>query len=218
MAIIPHLAHHRATSVGTVLPCLGRVVPGPGAPYVGCGAVLLRQLALNVRQGILSAVTGRDLRLAQPRPGRKALVVLDRGLEEVDDLLVLTILRSIARDIKGREAGRMLGELVGPEVGVGRTLVDPIRIHPAEEVVLAEWGEEGVDTWALIGWYGGAVGKTSRGVGAGSWVVLAGQVAVLGVAAIAEVRPQAVQRPGICGEKLALRFEAGVGGPKLRGQ
>jgi hypothetical protein len=32
---------------------------------------------------------------------------------------------------------------------------------------------------------------------------LAGQVAVLGEAAVAEVGPQAVQCPGVCGEKLA---------------
>ena len=49
-------------------------------------------------------------------------------------------------------------------------------------------------------------------------VVLAGQIAILGVAAVAEVRPEAVESPAVFWEELALGLEAGVCAPELCGK
>lgn len=79
-------------------------------------------------------------------PRRVFLVGTDDRVEEVDDILMFLVFRAIAGDIKGRRASSVLRELqmvvrtvrmlhhertclVGPEVRVGRTLVNPILVH-----------------------------------------------------------------------------------------
>jgi hypothetical protein len=46
--------------------------------------------------------------LEQPVEGRELLVVTDSGLEVVYDILVLDILRTVAREVEGREASAVL--------------------------------------------------------------------------------------------------------------
>ena len=53
----------------------------------------------------------------------------DRGLEEVDDLLVLLVCGTVASYVERRRAGRVLGELVAPEIAVRGTLVNPVLVH-----------------------------------------------------------------------------------------
>jgi hypothetical protein len=191
--VVPHLADDCAATVCAVLrhALLGGVVSGARASHVWHRTRLLGQLALDVAQGVGGAVAGRDLGFLQPAPGREALVVLDCGLEELDDLLVFDVVGSVAGDVKGRVAGRVLGKLVGPEVGVGSSLVDPVSVHPLDEIVGAKIFEESADIGALVGRDDGTVGQTGGGVGRGSGIVLTAQIAVLGVGAIAKVGPEA---------------------------
>ena len=65
---------------------------------------------------------------------------------------MLAVLRAVARDVEGREAGGVLGELVAPETGVVLLPRDPVGVHVLQEVVAAKWLEEGADVGAVVGW------------------------------------------------------------------
>jgi hypothetical protein len=67
---------------------------------------------LKVGEGVGSTVGGYDVAIGEPLVGVQTAVVEDDGLEEVDYLFMLGVLRTIARDVKGGEAGSMLGEFV----------------------------------------------------------------------------------------------------------
>lgn len=218
MAVVPHLTDHGPPAVGAALAGLGGVVPRAAAADVRGGAVLFGQLVLDSRQRVLGLVAGGDLRLGQPVVRRETSVELDGGLEEIDHLLVLFVLGPVAGDVKGRVASGVLGEFVAPEVRVGRPLVDPVRVHPREQIHFAKRLEERADVGPLVRGHGGAVGQTVGRVGGRGRVVLSAQVAVLGVAAVAKVGPEAVEGPRLCGQELALFLEPGVRGPELGGQ
>lgn len=112
MEIIPHLRDLRASVIQQAR-ALGRlVVPRARAAHVRRSAVLGFQRCFEVCEGVGGAVGGRDVVLGQPGEGRQAGVVHDRRLEEVDDFLVLAVMRAVAGDVEGGEAGRVLGELV----------------------------------------------------------------------------------------------------------
>jgi hypothetical protein len=123
---------------------------------------------------------------SQELVGRVLLERADDGEEEVDDVLVLLVPGSVARDVKGAGARRVLAELVRPEAGVGLALADPVLLHVREQVDAAELQDDLVERRAVV--RGDALGR--RGV------VLAREVAVRGVRAVAVVRPEAVDRPG----------------------
>lgn len=216
MLVVPDLTDDGAAGVGAVLTGSGVVISGTAAADVGNGAVLLGQLALDVGQGVLGLVGGHDVDLAQPVVGGETAVVLDGGLVELDDLLVLDVVGTVAGDVKGGIAGGVLGELVSPEVGVGRALVDPVGVHVVEQVVAAEVLDEIVHAGALVRRHHGTVGQAVGGVGRRHRVVLARQVAVLRVRAVAEIGPQAVQRPRVGWQELTLRLETRVRLPELR--
>ena len=154
----------------------------------------------------------------QPGVGWEAVVEEDRRVEEVDDVLVRYVFGPVAGDVEGAEAGRVLAELVGPELCVGGPLVDPVFVHPGEQVVAPKVHDEFVHAWTRVGRDGRPVRQAGRRVGRGHRVVLARQVAVLRVGAVAEVGPEAVQGPLGGREELAVGFAAGVGGPELRGE
>lgn len=61
-----------------------------------------------------------------------APIKCDGRLEEINDILVLDVLRPIARNVKGRVAGCVLGELVAPKVWVRLGLGNPVP-----------WGKKG---------------------------------------------------------------------------
>lgn len=106
---------------------------------------------------------------------------------------MLLILGPVARDIKGAVASAMLGELVAPEIVVWAALVDPVVVHPVQEIILAKWLQECADVWATVwrdrraAWCVGSGVRTRRGI------VLAAQIAVLSEGAIAEVGPETVE-------------------------
>ena len=94
-------------------------------------------------------------------------------------------------------------------------LGDPVVVHVFQEVVAAEWLEEGADVGARVGGHGGAVLEAVGGVGRRDGVVLAVQVAVLRVGAVAEIWPQSMQCPVIGRKQLTLGLEASVCRPEL---
>lgn len=55
-----------------------------------------------------------------------APVKSDGRLEEINNVLVLDVLGPVARNVKGRVAGCVLGELVAPKVRVGLGLGHPV--------------------------------------------------------------------------------------------
>ena len=215
MVIIPNLTDDGPSRVVLTLTSLGGIVPGARAANVRLRAGLLGQGFLNVCERIRGLIARHDFGLVQPLPGRVALVVLDRGLEEIDNVLVLDVVRAIAGDVEGGVASRVLAELVGPEVSVGRALVDPVRVHPVDQVVAAEGLQERVDRGAVVVGDHGAVGEAVGRIRRGDRVVLALQVAVLSVRAVAEVGPQAVQCPCVGGQLLAFGFESCPCRPEL---
>lgn len=189
MAVIPHLTDHRPPTVRTVRPLLRRVIARPTAPDVRDCTVLLGQLTLDITQRVRRLIAGHDPALVQPLPRRQPLVELDGGLEEIDHVLVLDVLGPVAGEIEGGEARRVLAELVAPEVRVRCALVDPVRVHPVEQVVAAERLEERPDVRALIGRDKRAVREPGGRVGGRDGIVLPLQVAILCVRPIAEVWP-----------------------------
>ena len=80
--------------------------------------MLLGQRVLEVRVRVGGAVGGDDVLCLEPFVGREALVVLDRGGEEVDDFLVFAVQRAVAGDVEGAVARGVLAKLVTPEAGV----------------------------------------------------------------------------------------------------
>ena len=114
-------------------------------------------------------------------PCWKTHVVLDDRLEEVYNILVFDVLRSVTRDIKGAEAGSVLAEFVTPEIAIGRTLGDPVLVHVGEKVVLAQWFEEGANAGSIIRDDWSSRRRASGSVRRGRRIVLPGEVTVLGI-------------------------------------
>jgi hypothetical protein len=96
---------------------------------------------VDVVEGVGRLVGGADARGRQPSPRRRYGVVVDRGLEVVDDILVLAVLRAVALLVEGGEAGGVLGVFVGPEVAVRGALADPISIAGFVVSVLGYFAE-----------------------------------------------------------------------------
>lgn len=150
--VVPGLGDNSVTIVHRTSTGSSGVVSWSGAADVGSGAVALGKSRLHGAQGVGGGVAWLDASLVQPAKGRQAAVVEDGSLEELDDLLVLNVLWSIARNVKGREAGSVLGELVSPEVVVWTALVDPELVHVGKQIVFTEWGQEGSDVWTSVWW------------------------------------------------------------------
>jgi hypothetical protein len=83
----------------------------------------------------------------------------------------------------------VLAELVAPETGVILVLRDPVVVHVFEQVVAAEGFKECADVGAVVRGDEGAIGEAVCGVGRGYGVILAIEIAVLRVGAVAEVGP-----------------------------
>lgn len=90
-------------------------------------------------------------------------------------------------------AGCMLRELVSPEISVWRALVDPIGVHPVQEIVTRKVGDDIRDWRTGKRWNNCTIWQAIRCVWRRCWIVLSSQVAILGVRAIAEIRPQALR-------------------------
>lgn len=172
MVIVPNLTDNGSARVILPLTGLSGIVPRTRATNIRLRARLFRQRLLNIRERVSSPIARHDLSFIQPLPGGIALVVFNGGLKEIHHILVFDVLRAVAGDVEGREAGRVLAEFMGPEVGVGGALVDPVRVHPVNQVVAPEGLEERVDRGAIVHGHGGAVREGIGRVRRGDWVVL----------------------------------------------
>jgi hypothetical protein len=85
---------------------------------------------------------------------------------------MILVLRSIARQIEGREASSVFRELMAPEIAIRLVLPDPEFVHISQQIELSEGGEEGRDRGPGVGRNGRARGGASGGIGGGEGVVL----------------------------------------------
>ena len=215
MLIVPHLANVRASIVCATCTGRGSVVSWAAAADVRDCTVLLGQCVLYITQGVCSCVAGSDTGFCEPVIGWVLLVVHDGCFVELDDFLVINILGAVARHIEGGEASGVFAKLMGPESLVGCALVDPVFIHVCQQIVLAKRLDEGVYTGATVGRNDCAIRKTIGGIWAGTGVELTGQIAILGVRAVAEVGPETMKSPSLGGDQLTFTLEAGVCIPEL---
>lgn len=190
--VVPHLAQHSVAVISRTFAFSGSIETRARAPDEGNTAMLLgkRLLEVGVRVG---GRVGRDNILClQPLVGGEALVVLDCSFEEVDYLFVLAVQRAVAWRVEGAVAGGVLAKLMAPETRVILILSDPVRVHVFQEIVAAEGLQKGANVGPFIGRHNSAVLEAICRVGRWDRVVLTGQVTILGVTAIAEIRPTEV--------------------------
>jgi len=112
MEIIPHFRDLRAAVVQRAFARGCLVVPRARAADERRGAVFGAEGVFEGRQGVGCGVGGRDAVGREPGEGVQPAVVEDGGLEVVDDFGVLDVLRAVAGDVEGGEAGGVFGELV----------------------------------------------------------------------------------------------------------
>jgi hypothetical protein len=148
--------------------------------------MLGRERILQLQATVSGAVRRQDVVLGEPFPRGESVIVSNGGLEKVHDLFVLLILGAVARHVEGGVASRVLAELMSPEISIGARLCDPVFVHPREEVISAEGFEEGANVGTVVGRHDGAVWERIGSVGSRDRVILAREIAVLRVGAVAE--------------------------------
>jgi hypothetical protein len=94
--------------------------------------MLFRQHVHDVGIAVLRGIARGDLRFSKPVKRRNALVVRNRGFEEVDYFFVFGVLWAVAGRVEGREAGGVFAEFVAPETGVVLVLGDPVCVPGRE--------------------------------------------------------------------------------------
>ena len=104
---------------------------------------------------------------------------------------MLAVLGSVARDVEGAEASGVLAEFVGPEVGVGATLRDPVTVHVGEQIEFAEGRQKSADARSSVCGYCSAISLAVGSVWRRMRVELTTEITVLRIRSIAEVWPQA---------------------------
>lgn len=112
MHVVPHLAEDSTAIVKRALTRSSLVVAWTAAADVWNGASLLGQGIVELREGVPSLVGWLDAVVGQHVVSRELLVVLDHSLEEVNNILVLSVFGTVAWDIEGAEASGVLAELV----------------------------------------------------------------------------------------------------------
>ncbi|KAH0373682.1 ribonuclease T2, partial [Aureobasidium melanogenum] len=186
----------------------GLVVSRTTAANVGQSTVASGKGILELTDRVCGSVARLDAGVVQPSPGRKTTVVKDGGLEELDDFLVLDVFGAVARHKSLVSCQQKIDHEGASKIPVRGALVDPVLVHPGEKVVFAKRLEESANIGTLVRRDNSAIGQAIGSVGRRCRIVLSVQVAVLGVRAIAEVRPQAVQRPLVGRQQLTLGLEA----------
>lgn len=209
MAEVPDLAEHSATVVRAVLGSL--VVTRAAATDVRSGTVVLLEGGLNVAERVRGLVTRLNTSILEPLVGRQAVVVHGGRLEELNDVLVLLVMLTVARGVKGTVTSTVFAELVGPESLVALALRHPEGLHPLKKVVAAKVLHELVHARAVVLGHRLAVHNGRGRLG----VVLTVKVTVLRVVAVAKVRPETVQGPVVLREDLTILLAASVSVPKL---
>lgn len=100
MIVIPGFRDDGPSRIVRPIAGIRLIVPWSTAANVWNGAGRLSQRALNVRQRDLGGVARCDICPCEPLPCRVSLVVHDGGLEEVDYILVLRVIWTVAWYLK----------------------------------------------------------------------------------------------------------------------
>ena len=158
MEVIPRLRDLRSPIIHRALTRIRLIIPWSAAAHIWQLAVPLRQCILHIAQRDASAVARSDSRVLKPGVRRQAEIVHNSRLEEINQLLVLDVLRSITWYIKRTEARRVFSKLVSPEFVVGAALIDPVLVHPSNQIVLPKWGDEFFDCRSRPRWDDSTVG------------------------------------------------------------
>jgi hypothetical protein len=144
----------------------------------------------------------------------QGLVVHHRCLEEVNHLLVLAILRPVARQIEGRVASPVFGELVAPEIPVWRALRDPVPVaaplilcrymyegkgrhpgpwnglvHVRQQIQLPKRLQESTYAGSLVRGHRCPPGRSGRGIRRRSRIVLTARCSQLSVILLLDILP-----------------------------
>ena len=146
MEVVPNLGDLSSAIIGRVGASSSLIEPRAAAADVGQSTIRAGKSSLELTNRVGGRVARLDTSLRQPAPGRKTAIVLYGSLEEFDHLLMLNIFRTVAGHVECREESRMLAEFMPPERRVIGSLVDPILVHPCEEIVAGERLNELVDT------------------------------------------------------------------------
>ena len=150
MEVVPNLGDLGSAIIGRVGASSSLIEARAAAADVGQSTIRAGKSSLELTNRVGGRVARLDTSLRQPAPGRKTAIVLYGSLEEFDHLLMLNIFGTVAGHVECREASRMLAEFMPPERRVIGSLVDPILVHPCEEVVFLEGFEEGANVGTLV--------------------------------------------------------------------
>lgn len=213
--IVPNLAELGAAVVERALAGGGLVVARALAAEERQVAKLLGQDALDVGKGVARGVGRTDAGVAEPAPRGKLAEVVDDGLEELKEVGVLGRLGAPALGLESRVASGVLGVLMTPELPVAVKLANPELVHVGKQIFLAVRREPLIDGFTLVRRDRRAIGLAVGRVRGRTGIVLAAQVAVLRVRAVAEVGPEAMDTPGVLRQKLAFVLAACEDAPKL---
>jgi hypothetical protein len=183
MEVVPSLGDLSSTIVQRAFTGGSLIVARSTAADVGQSTVSFGKSILELAERIGGSVARRDASCVQPAKGRQAAVVEDGSFEELNDFLVLDVLRAIARHIEGREASSVLAELVFVKLMVWCSLIDPIFVHPCQEVIFAKCLNEGLNAGTFVSRNDGTIGQRVGGVRRRLSIVLSREIAVLGVRA-----------------------------------
>jgi hypothetical protein len=102
--VIPHLAQHGVTVVGSIPPRVGGIESRARTPDERYAAMFLGQHITHCCVAVRCAVGRHNVLCFEPLEGWEALVEFYRRLEKVDDIFVLTVLRAVAWDVESAEA------------------------------------------------------------------------------------------------------------------
>jgi hypothetical protein len=196
MEVVPSLGDLSSTIVQRAFTGGSLVVARSTAADVGQSTISFGKSILELAERVGGSVTRCDTSCVQPAKGRQAAVVEDGSLKELNDFLMLNILRAVARHIEGREASSVLAELMFIELMVWSSLVDPIFVHPCQKVKFTKCLNERLDAGALVRWDDGTVGQRVSGVRRRLSIVLSREIAVLGVRAFGESQRGPYERGG----------------------
>lgn len=92
----------------------------------------------QLRVSVSCAIGWCDATFFKPFVGGKSLIELDCCFKKVNNVLMLTILWTITRNIEGAEAGGVFTELVCPESTVILQKSDPVRVHVLKQIIATE--------------------------------------------------------------------------------
>lgn len=196
MLVVPDLAQNSVSIVRTVLASSCSIISWPRTAKKRNATVLLKQRVPEIRIAVGCTIRRLDSSILEPCERWETLVEFDCCLEKIYYIFVLAIKWAVARDIESAEASCVFAKLVGPEAFFSyqydellllfRNVTwvvllpgDPVSVHVLKQIVTTKRLEESADVWSSVGHHSRSVLQPICSVGAGNWIVLPVQVAIL---------------------------------------